>query len=37
VEEEFGAVTLTVTHLDRLERARTPWPLPAQSGRYAHR
>jgi hypothetical protein len=22
VEEEFGAVTLTLTHLDRLERAR---------------
>jgi DNA polymerase III alpha subunit len=22
VEEEFGAVTLTITHLDRLERAR---------------
>jgi hypothetical protein len=37
VEEEFGAVTLTVTHLDRLERARTPWPLPGQSGPYAYR
>jgi DNA-directed DNA polymerase III PolC len=24
VEEEFGAVTLTLTHLERLERARTP-------------
>jgi DNA polymerase III alpha subunit len=23
VEEEFGAVTLTLTHLERLERART--------------
>ena len=37
VEEEFGAVTLTVTHLDRLERllakaaARTPGPPPARS------
>jgi len=37
VEEEFGAVTLTVTHLDRLERARTPWPLPGQSAPYAYR
>ncbi len=26
VEEEFGAVTLTVTHLDRLERARVRLP-----------
>jgi hypothetical protein len=24
VEEEFGAVTVTITHLDRLERARPP-------------
>jgi hypothetical protein len=23
VEEEFGAVTLTITHLDRLERIRS--------------
>ena len=29
VEEEFGAVTLTVTHLDRLERmAGEGWPRP---------
>ena len=26
VEEEFGAVTLSVTHLDRLERARARLP-----------
>jgi error-prone DNA polymerase len=38
VEEEFGAVTLTVTHLDRLERmlakvaARRPAPPAGQSG-----
>jgi DNA-directed DNA polymerase III PolC len=38
VEEEFGAVTLTVTHLDRLERmlaklaSRTPAPRPGRSG-----
>ncbi|MEO6057738.1 MAG: DNA polymerase III subunit alpha [Gemmatimonadales bacterium] len=38
VEEEFGAVTLTVTHLDRLERmltklaSRTPAPPPGRSG-----
>jgi error-prone DNA polymerase len=42
VEEEFGAVTLTVTHLDRLERmlakvARRPGPLPGQSGHPASR
>jgi DNA polymerase III alpha subunit len=41
VEEEFGAVTLTVTHLDRLERmlaklaSRTPAPPPGRSGRSA--
>jgi DNA polymerase III alpha subunit len=41
VEEEFGAVTLTVTHLDRLERMlaklarRTPAPPPGRSGRSA--
>ena len=38
VEEEFGVVTLTVTHLDRLERmlaklaARTPARPPGQTG-----
>ena len=43
VEEEFGAVTLTVTHLDRLERmlakvaARTPARPPGQSGPSASR
>jgi DNA-directed DNA polymerase III PolC len=35
VEEEFGAVTLTVTHLERLERllAKMPPPSPSHSGR----
>jgi acyl carrier protein len=34
VEEEFGAVTLTVTHLSRLERARgKPAVLPGQNER----
>ena len=43
VEEEFGAVTLTVTHLDRLDRmlaklaARSSSPLPGQSGPSAAR
>lgn len=43
VEEEFGAVTLTVTHLDRLDRmlvklvARSSSPLPGQSGPSASR
>jgi DNA polymerase III alpha subunit len=43
VEEEFGAVTLTVTHLDRLERmlakvaARKPTPLPGRSAPSASR
>ena len=43
VEEEFGAVTLTVTHLDRLDRmlaklaARRSSPLPGQSGPSAPR
>src|SRR6266496_3156218 len=43
VEEEFGAVTLTVTHLDRLDRmlaklaARRSSPLPGQSGPPASR
>jgi DNA polymerase III alpha subunit len=27
VEEEFGAVTLTITHLDRLDRVRSPDPV----------
>ena len=37
VEEEFGALTLTITHLDRVERmlakmpARTSGPPPGQS------
>ena len=30
VEEEFGAVTLTVTHLDRLERAAARRPAPSR-------
>lgn len=29
VEEEFGAVTLTITHLDRVERVRGLPPLPS--------
>ena len=44
VEEEFGAVTLTVTHLDRVERmageggcARTPAPRSGRSGPSASR
>ena len=43
VEEEFGAVTLTVTHLDRLERmlaklaSRTPAPPPGRNGPSASR
>jgi error-prone DNA polymerase len=43
VEEEFGAITLTVTHLDRLERmlvkvaARRPAPPAGQSGPSASR
>jgi len=43
VEEEFGAVTLTVTHLDRLERmlakveARKPAPPAGRSGPSASR
>jgi DNA polymerase III alpha subunit len=43
VEEEFGAVTLTVTHLDRLERMlaklarRRPSRPPGQSGPSARR
>jgi len=43
VEEEFGAVTLTVTHLDRLDRmlaklaARRSSPPPGQSGPPASR
>jgi error-prone DNA polymerase len=43
VEEEFGAVTLTVTHLDRLDRmlaklaTRRSSPLPGQSGPSASR
>ena len=43
VEEEFGAVTLTVTHLDRLDRmlaklaARSSSLLPGQSGPSAAR
>jgi len=28
VEEEFGAVTVTITHLDRLERAAARRPAP---------
>ena len=43
VEEEFGAVTLTVTHLDRLERmvakvaARRPSRRPGRTGPSASR
>lgn len=43
VEEEFGAVTLTVTHLDRVERmlakvaSRRPARPPGQSGPSASR
>jgi hypothetical protein len=32
VEEEFGAVTLTVTHLDRLERSLRPRDSSPSSG-----
>jgi DNA polymerase III alpha subunit len=32
VEEEFGAVTLTVTHLDRLERVGEQAPSPEWRG-----
>ena len=43
VEEDFGAITLTVTHLDRVERmaakvaARTPAPRSGRSGPSASR
>jgi error-prone DNA polymerase len=33
VEQEFGAVTLTVTHLDRLERAHSPKAKTPMNGR----